>query len=400
MAYKILFICNKSPWPPKEGGPMAMNQLIEGLSQKENQVKVMAVNSYKYKVNVEDIPKAYRQMTQIELVSLDLKPRLLPALYNWIRGRSYHVQRFISKTFETKLQAVLKAENFDIVQLETLFMTPYIKSIRQNSQAKIVLRAHNIEHLIWKRISQQEKSPLRKIYLTHLYKTLEKYEREALSQFDGIVPISEQDALYFKANSSKPVKSIPFGLETANTIKSRQNKHQQNTIVHIGAMNWMPNEEGIRWFLNRVWPLLLDQVPDAKLRLAGREMPQWLLSLNTKGVEVLGEVKDAGRFLQSGSISIAPLLSGSGIRIKILESMMHGLAVVSTSMGAEGIRYDAGKNILIADTPEAFAKALQFLIEHPDKASKIGQEAQALIAEKYHAPAIIQQLQDFYREIL
>ena len=399
MAYKILFLGNKSPWPPKEGGPMAMNELIEGLAKAGNQVKVLAVNSYKYSVSPENIPDDYRQLTQIEFIRLNLKPGPFAALYNWIRGRSYHVQRFISKTFEAKLQTILQAESFDIVQLETLFMAPYVKTIREYSRAKIVLRAHNIEHLIWQRISQQEQSRVRKIYLNHLAKSLEKYERAVLNQFDGILPISGKDALFFQDNCHKPVKSIPFGLEAPKPQYSSKTG-QKATIVHIGAMNWMPNQEGIRWFLEQVWPLLLEKVPIAILRLAGREMPQWLLNYHAKGVEVLGEVQDAASFLRSGSISIAPLLSGSGIRIKILESMNQGLAVVSTRIGAEGIQYQAGKNILIADTPTDFAKSLQFLIEHPEKATEIGRSAQALVAEKHHHASIIHQIQTFYQEIL
>ena len=123
-------------------------------------------------------------------------------------------------------------------------------------------------------------------------------------------------------------------------------------------MNWLPNKEGIKWFLDEVWPIIHQALPDLKIYLAGREMPSWLLELNLSNVKVIGEVPDAHEFIRSKSISIAPLLSGSGIRIKIIESMAMGKAVVATTIGAEGINYTTGKDIMIADTPEAFCEAV------------------------------------------
>jgi len=399
MALKILFICNKSPWPPKEGGPMAMNQLIEGLLRQGHLVKVLAVDSAKYHISPGEIPVDYRQQTNIEFVRLDLRIKILPALWNWLLGRSYHVQRFISGRFRKKLTEILKQEKFDVVQMETLFMTPYVEVLRKNSRAKIVLRAHNIEHLIWQRMHRQEKNILKKAYLAYLYNSLKNYEIKALDHFDGIVPISEKDAVFFRQHTSVPVTTLPFGIDLQK-IETDTIHPEKYDLVHIGAMNWLPNLEGIEWFLNEVWPHLQQKIPDIKLALAGRKMHDNLLHLNKRNVTVLGEVVDAQAFIRSGKISIAPLLSGSGIRIKILESMSLARPVVATSVGAEGIDYQAGKNILIADTLEEFALAIQFLSEHPDEARQIGKNAQKLIAEKYNHTEIITQLMAFYQKIL
>jgi len=399
MSLKILFICNKSPWPPKEGGPMAMNQLIEGLLRKGHSVKVLAVDSVKYHVNPDEIPTQYRQQTNIEFVRLNLRIKLLPALWNWLLGRSYHVQRFISTAFRNKLIELLKHGQFDIVEMETLFMTPYVEVIRKHSRAKIVLRAHNIEHLIWERMHRQEKNILKKAYLAYLHKSLKNYEIKALDQFDGILPISEKDAAFFRANTSVSVQCIPFGIDL-HKAKSNATFPEKYDLVHVGAMNWLPNQEGIEWFIKEVWPRLQQKIPNIKLALAGREMPDKLLHLNIKNVTVLGEVSEAQAFINTGKISIAPLLSGSGIRIKILESMSLAKPVVATPVGAEGVDYQAGKNILIADTPEDFARAIQFLTEHPDEAIRIGKNARELIAEKYNHTEIIKQLCVFYQKIL
>ena len=396
---KVLVICNKSPWPPREGGPMAMNNLIEGLIDAGHKVKVLAFNTNKYTTNPEDIPLAYREKTGIELVYIDLSIKIIPALFNLFSTKSYHVERFISKDFEKQLVEVLQANEFDIVQIELLYMSPYLDTIRKHSKAKIVLRAHNIEHLIWERLEESEKNPLKKQYLKHLVKTLKRYEFNILDQYDGIVPITKKDAAFFAKNSEVPVMPVSFGIETEGS--SPEDKQPvENALYHIGAMNWLPNEEGIKWFLTEVWPTVHGELPDLKLYLAGREMPVWLSRLDLKNVIVVGEVPDARDFIRSKAISIAPLLSGSGIRIKIIESMAMGKPVIATSIGAEGIEYTNGKNIMIANTPDDFSKAVKKLYENPVLRRQIGQNAEILIDNEHNTAKIIQRLVSFYRKIL
>jgi len=376
-----------------------MNNLIEGLIDAGQNVKVLSANTNKYSVKPEKIPADYLKKTGIELVYIDLTVKPIPAFINLFTKKSYHVERFITDDFNSKLIEILNSTSFDIVQIETLYMSPYIKTIRQNSKAKIVLRAHNIEHLIWERITESTKNPIKKAYLGHLSKTLKNYETKVLNNYDGIVPISGKDAEFFKVISNRPVLPISFGIKPKN-IKTNQNGTVENALFHIGSMNWIPNEEGVKWFINEAWPLISENLPSLKVYLAGRQMPQWLNKLETPNVEVLGEVPDAQEFIQSKAISIAPLFSGSGIRIKIIESMAMGKAVISTKIGAEGIHYTDGKNILIANTAEEFLKAITQLYKNPAKSKEIGENASKLIFEKHNNEKITQTLISFYREIL
>lgn len=395
----ILIICNKSPWPALEGGPMAMNNLIEGLIHTGHRVKVLSLNTNKYSVDVSKIPVTYREKTQIELVYIDLSIKPLHAFANLFTKKSYHVERFKSRAFEKKLIEILNAGHFDIVQIELVYMSPYLETIRKHSQAKIVLRAHNIEHLIWERIETGEKNPIKKFYLHHLSTTLKNYELNILDQYDGIVPITNKDADFFRNNTKVPVCTISFGIDLAES-KSHPPSEIENALYHIGAMNWIPNEEGIKWFLEEVWPLVISREKSLKVYLAGREMPAWLINLKMENVEVVGEVPSAIDFINSKSISIAPLLSGSGIRIKILESMAMGKAVIATSVGAEGIHYKHDTNIIIADTAEAFANEAIRLYRNPDLSAKIGENAKVLIGNDHKTSKIIDRLVSFYREIL
>lgn len=395
----ILFICNKSPWPAREGGPIAMYNLIDGLASAGHKVKILAINTNKYTVNPEDIPEVIKQKTGIELVYIDLSVKPIPAFRNMVLNKSYHVERFISPEFDEKLISILKENKFDIVQFELVYMSPYIETIRKYSKAKIILRAHNIEHLIWQRIAEGTKNFFKKFYINHLVNTLQNYELSILDKYDGIVPITNEDAEFFEAHSSKPVFPVSFGINLDN-FEIFEKQEVENAVFHIGAMNWMPNDEGIKWFLKEVFPLLHQNLPDLKIYLAGREMPDWLKNLKLENVVVVGEVPDALEFISSKSISIAPLLSGSGIRVKIIESMAMGKVVVSTSIGAEGINYTDGENIMIADSPEDFCEAIKALFQKPEESKRIGENARKLVSEEHSTKKIIERLVSFYQRIL
>jgi hypothetical protein len=190
---KILLLCNKPPYPAVEGGPMAMNSIITGLLEAGHQVKILAVNSKKYNVGIDDIPEDYRLKTGIELIDVDLRVKPLNAFKNLFSKKSYHVERFISKDFTKRLTEVLGSDTYDVVQLETLFMTPYVETIRKHSKALVVLRAHNVEHLIWERIAKGTRFFLKRAYINHLAKTLKNYELSAINQVDGIAAFTRKD---------------------------------------------------------------------------------------------------------------------------------------------------------------------------------------------------------------
>jgi len=396
----ILLICNKSPYPPKEGGPIAMNTIVEGLVDSGHKTKILAVNSFKYSVDINSIPDDYKEKTQIEGIFLDLRIKPLDAFLNLFTSKSYHVQRFISKEFEDKVIEILSKNKYDIIQLETLYIAPYIETIRKHSNAKVILRAHNIEHLIWDRITKTTKNPIKKFYLSHLSKTLKKYELESLDKFDGIATITKTDAEFFKKTGTKtPIVDIPFGINL-NKFQLSDAEYEFPSLFHIGSMNWMPNEEGIDWFLKKVWDLVNEKMPDLKFYLAGREMPDWLLNNKKTNVEVVGEVENAQDFINSKAIMIVPLFSGSGIRIKIIEGMALAKTIISTKLGAEGIHYEDNKNILIANSPEEYVDQIEKCIKSKELCETIGVNARKLIEEEYDNKKIIGKLVDFYEKII
>lgn len=394
----ILLLCNKSPFPPSEGGPMAMNSIITGLLDAGHTVKVMAFNSDKYHVDIDSIPEDYRKKTRIEFIDINLKINLIEAFKNLFSDESYHVKRFVSEEFNKRLTAVLKKERFDIVQLEMIYMAPYIETIRKHSKATIVLRAHNVEHKIWERMAKKTIFFAKRWYINHLVRTLKKYEMGILNKVDGIAAITLTDAAYFRRVTATPVIDLPFGVDIEKFSPVFE-VGDTPTFYHIGSMNWMPNEEAIKWFLKNVWDEVHQRVPDAKLYLAGRNMPKWLLKTKKKNVIVMGEVPDAHEFVNEHNVAIVPLLSGSGMRIKIIESMALGKTVITTLVGAEGIQYTEFEDIIIADNVPKMVENICRLYKHPEEAEAIGLNARRLIEEVYDNKKIINRLEIFYNEL-
>ena len=396
---KILQFCYKPPYPTYDGGSMAMHSLTEGFLNNSVQVKVLSFNSRKHPCKMEDLPASYMNETGFETVFVDLDVKPIPAFEAWICGESYHVKRFINSEMKRKLSDILKKEEFDIVQFESIFLTPYVPIVRKYSKAKVVLRAPNIENKIWKRIHKSTGNPLKKMYLKHLALTLERYELDHMNDYDAVFPVTDLDAEYFRKNGFRKLcKGLPFGIDTPEIISDVL--EEKNTVFHIGSMDWFPNEQGIRWFLSECWDKIKALCPDAEAYFAGRKMPQYLLDNRQDGIHMIGEVDDSIRFMTSKQIMVVPLLSGSGIRVKIIEAMSIGKTVVATSVAAEGIMYENGKNIIIADSPEEFARAIKRCFDDQEYCRFIGKEAAKLIAEKYNTNKIARQLLDMYEQMI
>ena len=393
---KVLQLCNKPPYPPVDGGTMAMNSITQGLLSRGCEVKVLTVETDKHPVRKERVTDDYRAKTAMESVFVDLSVRPLPALFAMLCGESYHVKRYVNEEFAAKLRTILEGEEFDVVHVESIFLTPYVPLIRKYSKAKVMLRAHNVEHLIWKRVAQSCTNPLKRWYLKHLSLTLRVYELEHINDYDGIVCITKNDADYFCENGCrKPVTVIPFGVEPEDVP---QVEAEPDSLFHIGAMDWLPNQESIRWLLEEVWPVVHREVPRAKLYLAGRKMPECWMKAHIEGVSVVGEVPDAMYFIGSKKINVVPLLSGSGIRVKIIEAMSVGKTVITTTVGAQGIDYTDGENLLIANTPQEFAQQIKRCLDDDDFCHRVGAAAERLIAEQYNEGKLADKLLKFYNE--
>lgn len=397
---KILQICYKPPFPASDGGAIGMYSIAEGLYNNSCQVNIVTLYSDKHRFCPELMPPDYLQRTKIEGVYVDLNPNIFDALWCVFSAQSYVVKRFVSQEMKALIVKTLKEREYDVVQIESMMMAPYIPLIRKHSKAKIVFHCPNVEHIIWQRLRQSERiNVFKRWYLKNTALNLKAYELEHINDFDAVFPTTDNDAEYFKKNGCKKLcVGVPIGFDNVERLPDVL--EQEHTLFHIGSMDWFPNEQGIKWFLNEVWDKIHERLPKVRLCLAGKNMAPWLKNGSWDGVDVVGEVDDSILFMSSKKIMVVPLLSGSGIRIKILEAMSIGKAVVATSVAAEGIMYKDGYNILIADTPEEFVSAIERLENDEEYCKQVGENAYKLIREQYDTNAIGKKMVDYYKQIL
>ena len=375
-----------------------MDCITRGLLNAGHRVKVLAMETDKHPMLRGRMSADYVEQTQIESVYVDLGIKLVPAAVAMLCGESYHVKRYVSPDFAAKLKEVLQSGDFEVIHVESIFLTPYVPLIRKYSKAAVILRAHNVENLIWRQVAENARHGFKRWYLKHLALTLRAYELEHVNDYDGVACITGIDADYFRRNGCRrPIEVIPFGIEPPPQPQVASNP---KALFHIGAMDWIPNQEGVAWLLEEVWPEIHRAVPEARLYLAGRKMPEQWTAKTIPGVEVLGEVPDAAGFIADKQINIVPLLSGGGIRVKIIEAMSMGKTVVSTTVGAQGIDYIDGEHLLIADSPEAFAMQVKRCIDSPDYGREIGAAAARLIHDNYNTATLTARLIAFYNRII
>ncbi len=399
---KILQLCHKSPIPPVDGGCIAMHNVTDGLLKCGQDVKVLALETPKHPIVLESFSKEYLLQTRFESVYVDTTPRLKEAIRFILRQESYHVRRFYSNSVVSTLIQIFSHEEFDIIHLESIYMTPYIPVIRKHSKAKIVVRLHNIEHQIWERLSENERNLFKKMVFRANSRQLRAVESQFLQDVDGYMTISSRDYDYFHAIAPKVRGTVlPFGLDIDNYEPMEDYiPTEEPSLFHLGSMNWSPNVEGIEWFLEEVWPLILEHHPTLMFEVAGHDIPEHIAKRKDPHVLVVGPVPSANDFMSAHDIMVVPLLSGSGIRVKIVEAMALGKVVVTTSVGAEGLAVENGKHLFIADTPEEFLAVIDKCIATPDICTIIGENARDFISVYHNNRVIMNHLLDYYRQII
>jgi polysaccharide biosynthesis protein PslH len=398
---RILQLCNKPPYPPIDGGSKAMHNLTRGLVDLGHQVKVLCISTPKQPCNKALMPREYLRNTALECVFVDTSVNIVDAFTDLLTADNYNISRFFSPDMDIRLIKLLSDQQFDVVQLESLFMTPYIPTIRRYTQAKVILRSHNLEHVIQDRIATGEKNFFKKPYRRFLARQLQEYEMAVLDKVDGVAAISPTDAEHFRSHGTKtPIATIPFGVDADEYAGDTRIPASGPVFFHLGSMDWLPNEEGIRWLLDTVWPRVIKKRPKARLQLAGNKMPAQLLALSIDGVTIKGRVRNALSYMKERHVMVVPLFSAGGMRVKIIEGMALGKAIISTPIGAEGISYTDKKNILIARNATEFVENILNVIDDHTLPVKIGEEARKLTRTTYANTRIVQELVSFYKKLL
>lgn len=397
---KVLQISNKAPYPANDGSSIAIFNMARGLLQNGVTLRLLTVNTKKHFKSDEGVPEGFRTSVRYRSVYRNTNVSAIGAFCNLFSRHSYFVSRFHFRKFSSALSEILTAEQFDIVQVEGLFMASYIPLIRKISKARIVLRAHNIEHVIWQRHIAREPSFLKRLYLATQNSRLRRFELKVFNSVDAVITITTADEAALRDMGVRPqVFTCITGIEPAEYAAPSNAKTRKDTVFYFGSMDWIPNQEAVTWFLRHCWQQVKQAVPSARFIIAGRGMPLHFFHINRPGVSIMEQVDDPHDFYHRHEVMVVPLWSGSGLRIKIVEGMASGKAIVSTSIGAEGIGCENGRNILIADTAEEFTQQVITLLKNAELRTTIGAEASAFAAREFDNASVVASLVKFYRTL-
>lgn len=399
---KVLQVCYKLPYPPNDGGAYSLyNSALCLMRSGQVELHVLAMKQLKNGDDETVVPQTFATTTSFTWVEIDNSIRFSKAMVNLFHPSSYFAARFYSKKFESALIEKIETNKYDIVQLEHSYLAVYLDALKKHFRGKVVLRAQNIEHHLWESYLSQYKllTPSR-LYLRLMTNRLKKFEIQAFNSIDGLICLSQQDQ-DIASKLSHDIKStvIPIGFDE----EKRQSLNSSNgsaVIYHLGSMDWLPNVQGVEWFLKAVLPELSAIKQNFQVHLAGKNMSAKLKALKNRHVIVDGEVDDALHYQSDKAIMIVPLLSGGGIRVKIIEALALGKAIVSTSKGAEGLNCVHGENILIADNPRLFAQHLRDCIENTELREKLSKNARKHFEKHFRLSTVGEQTVSFYRELM
>lgn len=392
---RVLVLSNRIPYPTNDGGAIAMFNMLKSIRIFSSDLTLFALNTKKHYQSNQQIEAAFENICKVFAPFIDTDIKIIDALLNLFTNKSYNLVRFYNDSVNQELIKLLKNEEFDVIQFETLFTCEYIHTVKKYSKAKLIYRPHNVESQIWYRLAKKE-SGLKQRYLKMLAQRIEKYELEAPKYFDCIFPITEIDEKYFNTHFPN-VKThvVPVALNI-DQFQSLNVACELDSIFHIGSLDWLPNQEAVIWFAENVITLLKQKSWNNKFYIAGKNTPEKIYQLENENVKVLGEVDDAKKLMLSKDIMIVPLFSGGGMRVKIIEGLALGKIIISTSLGVEGIPCKHMHDIIIANTATEFADAIIWCEHNKSELIKISENAKVL-ASKFNIENIGKSILPFYQ---
>lgn len=397
---RILEIAPQLPIPPIDGGKISIYGQLKSLANRGHHITFICYKNDK--TSIDDINQMLKY-SKPSMIDLNTRNNLIKAFINLFSSKPYNVSKYISKKLVTTLEKIFQIENFDIVHIDHIHMAWVIEILRQLTNSPIVLREHNFESDIVFRYYKNSKNFLLKRYLFMQYERLIEYETTIAQKFDKVIMISSSDEEKIKSfNKNINTITIPAGVdEDLLRFKANQENKIKYSLFHIGDLGWYPNLDGLRWFIEKVFPLVVKKIPGVKLFVYGKNSNKLKISTSLKNnVIIKGFVDDLMNELKDKEIGIIPLRIGSGIRIKILELMAQGYCLVSTSIGCEGIGVDNGKNIILADSENYFAEKILYLFENDDVIRNIGLNASNFIKENFLWKDIVKKFEAVYYNLI
>lgn len=401
---KILIVSHRNPFRLKDGGSLAIYSMIKGYKQLGFDITLLMMNPNKHYIPPEEYSSKVQELgIKVVVHNINTNPNPFAALKNlFFSDLSYILERFYCKEYESKLVNLLQNDKFNLIQLEGSQLLLYIDTIKKYApKTPVALRTHNIEYEIWERSAQTEKNWFKRWFYKNNAERFKKWEIENFKKVDFIFPISSRDEKIIK-NFAPNAKffTVNYGIDLNKYPRQTINLNDLS-IAFLGALDWIPNQEALIWFLENVWTRVDGFYPGLDFYIAGRNAPDWLIKkIKSFNVHYVGEVESSIDFIIKHPIFVVPLKAGGGVRIKIIEQMALGRVVISTTIGAEGLEVMNGENIMIADSSDDFIRDIDYLLRNPDGIRYISENARITIENLYDEKIIYSDFGEFLKNNL
>ena len=403
----ILYVSPMPASPPRFGAQARMHGLMTQLARRHDLTVVMLVDNTSLRSRSAGGPcrlTAAMSCWSPDRTSGKASRKRLLQLQSLASTRSFERRLAAVPEMQRALDRVLRAKRFDLVNLEFSFLGGCdLRQAPPNERLpRLVVDSHNIDYELARQYARAGRSLAHRLYAGVNWRKLRREELGTYRDADGVYLCSAED--------ERRLLDVVPGARTAVIPNAADVEYYQprptdpppdgRTVVFFGLLSYAPNVDGVIYFVQKIWPRIAEAHPEARLKIIGGKPPRSLQPLAGPRVELTGFVPDLRPHLAAAAAVVVPLRLGGGTRLKIVEAMAMGKAIVSTTLGAEGIEAVPGRDLLIEDQPEAFADAVNRLLGDPELAARIGQSARGLAVERYSWSGAAQALEGFYRRIL
>lgn len=385
VSMRILWVKHGTLFPPDTGGRKRTWSMLREIVRAGHQVHYLGLKTTRTLISDSERDDSYAgRKTWIdhrETVKggISFFAELLCNLV--FSKRPYVLDRYRSAAWREAIQR--HSLDADVVVCD--FLTPALNFNGLRPSCPVVLFQHNIESQIWKRLADTARQPLKRVYLTMQYQRMWRAEKDLSQWFDGIVTVSPEDSAFCTSSYGlqRVLGDVPTGVDV-DAFQPPNHLTKAPVIGFLGSMDWMPNMDGVQWFVREVLPKVREQIPQIRLKIIGRNPPPSIRALATDpSIEVTGTVPDVQPHVHGCRVIAVPLLAGGGTRIKIFEAMAMGIPVISTTVGAEGLPVTHGSEIEIADGVEAFARGTLKLLADSECVVSMAMRARVLMEHSY-----------------
>jgi glycosyltransferase involved in cell wall biosynthesis len=396
---KILFVTPFLPSPPRFGGQRRLDGLMRGLA-KRHEVSVLAFNRtdpWEHSSLEATRQYCHEVVTIPNLDLTDNREKRTLQLRSLLSVHSYeHLLAARRRDFQATLDRMLRAKQYDVVQVEFAQMAAFRLPAQRASGPIFVLDEHNIEFDILRRTARAAGELPRHVYNSLNWRKLAREERSAWRRVDGITLTSARDeALILGEFPGACTAVVPNGVDVGE-FAPVTGSTESDMLLFFGAINYHPNHDGVTYFIDEVFPKIRQRHPNARFGIVGPGARQSVLDRQGNGVEVIGMVDEVGPYIDRAAAVVVPLRIGGGTRLKIVEALAKGKPVISTRLGAEGLDVAHDQHLLLADEPEEFARQVGRVLTDPELAKRLGKEGRALMENKYSWTSIVGGLERFY----